>query len=147
MTRRAADAPPLGGARARGDPSPEYAVGAASAGAFRRRTSCCTGATGRRAANARTRWAGSSASTCRSARMPSVTLWVDGRREVELRFSVPAHVAARNGLATGVEARVSLLRDALHFMPYEPLERLPAPTGEPTRTRTGRAARIHIRQI
>jgi len=61
----------------------------------------------------------------------SVMLWVDGRREVELRFSVPAHVGARNGLATGVEARVSLLRDALHLMPYEPLERLPGPTGEP----------------
>jgi molybdate transport system ATP-binding protein len=56
----------------------------------------------------------------------SVTLWVNGRPDVELRFSVPTHVGARNGLATGVEARVSLLREALHFMPYEPLERLPA---------------------
>jgi molybdate transport system ATP-binding protein len=60
----------------------------------------------------------------------AVTLWVDGRRDLELRFSVPAHVGTRNGLATGVEARVSLLRDAVHFMPYEPLERLPASSEE-----------------
>lgn len=58
----------------------------------------------------------------------AVTLWVDGRPGVELRFSVPTHVAARNGLAQGVEARVSLLREALHFMPYAPLER---PQGAP----------------
>jgi molybdate transport system ATP-binding protein len=60
----------------------------------------------------------------------SVTLWVDGRQDVELRFAVPTHVAARNGLAKGVEARVSLLGGALHLMPYEPLERLPGPVGE-----------------
>jgi molybdate transport system ATP-binding protein len=60
----------------------------------------------------------------------SVTLWVGGRRDVELRFSVPTHVGTRNGLAAGVEARVSLLRDALHLMPYEPMERLPAGVGE-----------------
>jgi molybdate transport system ATP-binding protein len=56
----------------------------------------------------------------------AVTLWVDARRDLELRFSVPTHVGTRNGLATGVEARVSLLRDAVHVMPYAPLERLPA---------------------
>ncbi|HSD44031.1 MAG TPA: ABC transporter ATP-binding protein [Burkholderiales bacterium] len=62
----------------------------------------------------------------------AVTLWVNGRQDVELRFSVPTHVAARNGLAAGVEARVSLLREALHLMPYEPLERLPLPAGDPS---------------
>ena len=62
----------------------------------------------------------------------SVTLRVSGRPDVELRFSVPTHVAARNGLATGVEARVSLLREGVHLMPYEPLERLPAPGAEPS---------------
>jgi molybdate transport system ATP-binding protein len=60
----------------------------------------------------------------------SVTLWVNGRPDVELRFSVPTHVAARNDLATGVEARVSLLREGVHFMPYEALERLPAPASD-----------------
>jgi molybdate transport system ATP-binding protein len=62
----------------------------------------------------------------------SATLWVNGRQDVELRFSVPTHVAARNGLAAGVEARVSLLREGVHLMPYEPLERLPVPGTEPS---------------
>jgi molybdate transport system ATP-binding protein len=53
----------------------------------------------------------------------SVTLWVGGRREVELRFAVPVHVAARNGLAEGIEATVSLLQAGVHLMPYEPLDR------------------------
>jgi molybdate transport system ATP-binding protein len=61
----------------------------------------------------------------------AVTLWVDGRPEVELRFSVPTHVGTRNGLAKGVAARVSLLREALHFMPYAPLERLQGPSEGP----------------
>jgi molybdate transport system ATP-binding protein len=60
----------------------------------------------------------------------AVTLWVNGRSELELRFSVPAHVAARNGLAKGVEARVSLLREGLHLMPDTPLERLQGGAGE-----------------
>jgi molybdate transport system ATP-binding protein len=53
----------------------------------------------------------------------SVTLWVGGRREIELRFAVPAHVAARNRLAEGIEATVSLLQAGVHLMPYEPLDR------------------------
>jgi molybdate transport system ATP-binding protein len=61
----------------------------------------------------------------------AVTLWVNGRPELELRFSVPAHVATRNGLAKGVEARVSLLREGLHLMPYAPLERLQGEPGAP----------------
>jgi molybdate transport system ATP-binding protein len=61
----------------------------------------------------------------------AVTLWVNARPEVELRFSVPTHVGIRNGLAKGVEASVSLLRDALHFMPYAPLERVGGPPVEP----------------
>jgi hypothetical protein len=43
---------------------------------------------------------------------------------------VPTHVAARNELATGVEARVSLLKAGIHLMPYEPLERLPGPASD-----------------
>jgi molybdate transport system ATP-binding protein len=34
-----------------------------------------------------------------------------------LHFSVPTHVAQRNGLAPGARARVSLLADAIHAMP------------------------------
>ena len=61
----------------------------------------------------------------------AVTLWVNGRPDLELRFAVPTHVGRRNGLGKGVEARVSLLREALHFMPYAPLERLAGPVVEP----------------
>jgi molybdate transport system ATP-binding protein len=53
----------------------------------------------------------------------AVTLWIDGRQDAELRLSVPTHVANRNGLAKGVEIRVSLLTEGIHFMPDAP-ERL-----------------------
>jgi molybdate transport system ATP-binding protein len=53
----------------------------------------------------------------------SVVLWVDGRREVELRLAIPTHVASRNGLREGVEATVSLLQAGIHLMPYEFLDR------------------------
>jgi len=36
-----------------------------------------------------------------------------------IAFSVPTHVAHRNGLRVGVPAAVSLLRDAIHLMPGE----------------------------
>ncbi len=51
----------------------------------------------------------------------SVTLVASGAGEGWISFSVPLHVATRNGLAEGVEARVSLLADAIHLMPWEPL--------------------------
>jgi molybdate transport system ATP-binding protein len=53
----------------------------------------------------------------------AVTLWIDGRQDAELRLSVPTHVANRNGLAKGVEIRVSLLTEGIHVMPDAP-ERL-----------------------
>jgi molybdate transport system ATP-binding protein len=34
-----------------------------------------------------------------------------------LHFTVPAHVARRNGLAKGAPASVSLLADGIHLMP------------------------------
>jgi molybdate transport system ATP-binding protein len=34
-----------------------------------------------------------------------------------IHFSVPLHVAQRNGLAPGVEAAVSLLAEGIHLMP------------------------------
>jgi molybdate transport system ATP-binding protein len=36
--------------------------------------------------------------------------------EWPLNFSVPLHVARRNGIETGVEATVSLLADGIHIM-------------------------------
>ena len=53
----------------------------------------------------------------------AVTMRVDGRADVELQLSVSLHVASRNGLAQGEEIRVSLLRDGIHLMPFQPLDR------------------------
>jgi molybdate transport system ATP-binding protein len=39
-----------------------------------------------------------------------------------LQFSVPLHVARRNGLAPGVDAGVSLLAEGIHLMAPEPAE-------------------------
>jgi molybdate transport system ATP-binding protein len=43
----------------------------------------------------------------------------DGGGYDGITFSVPAHVARRNGLATGVAATISLLKEAIHLMPPE----------------------------
>jgi len=48
-----------------------------------------------------------------------ITLVADGLVEHPIHFSVPAHVARRNGLAVGVPARVSLLADGIHLMPKQ----------------------------
>jgi molybdate transport system ATP-binding protein len=45
-----------------------------------------------------------------------VSLAVRGDPERPISFSVPAHVARRNGLGAGVEAAVSLLAEGLHVM-------------------------------
>jgi molybdate transport system ATP-binding protein len=55
----------------------------------------------------------------------AVTMYVDGRADVELQLAIPLHVARRNGLGAGAEIKVSLLQDGIHLMPYEPLERRP----------------------
>ncbi len=47
-----------------------------------------------------------------------VTLLVDGT--VPLVFTVSAHAARRNGLAVGLEARVSLLAEGIHLMAKSP---------------------------
>lgn len=39
--------------------------------------------------------------------------------ETPLSFSVPAHVARRNRLEAGIRVKVSLLKDAIHLMPWE----------------------------
>jgi molybdate transport system ATP-binding protein len=44
-------------------------------------------------------------------------LLVDGMSDVTLSFSVPTHVARRNGLGPGARAAVSLLADGIHLMP------------------------------
>lgn len=46
-----------------------------------------------------------------------LTLRPDHAPALPLRFSVPLHVARRNGLAGGVEATVSLLAEGIHLMP------------------------------
>ncbi|MCK7502331.1 MAG: hypothetical protein MZW92_80030 [Comamonadaceae bacterium] len=46
-----------------------------------------------------------------------VSIDVDGDVDASLAFSVPAHAARRNGLAPGVEVRVSLLAEGIHLMP------------------------------
>ncbi len=53
----------------------------------------------------------------------AVTMHVDGRVDADLQVSIPLHVADRNGLALGTEIRVSLLRDGIHLMPFQPLDR------------------------
>jgi molybdate transport system ATP-binding protein len=49
----------------------------------------------------------------------SCVLAVDGRAELALAFSVPSHVAARNRLAVGERATVSLLASGIHLMPFD----------------------------
>lgn len=49
-----------------------------------------------------------------------VTLVLTDPAAHPLELSVPAHVAARNGLAPGVPMAVSLLAEAIHLMPWHP---------------------------
>lgn len=44
------------------------------------------------------------------------TLLLDGTHDIRLHFSLPVHVARRNGLAVGVAASVSLLADGIHLL-------------------------------
>ncbi len=50
-----------------------------------------------------------------------IRLVPDGGGE-PLAFSVPTHVAERNGIAPGAAARVSLLAASIHLMPWESLD-------------------------
>jgi len=49
-----------------------------------------------------------------------IRLVPDGGGE-PIAFSVPTHVAERNGIAPGAAARVTLLAESIHLMPWEPL--------------------------
>ena len=49
----------------------------------------------------------------------SVVLFVDGDPSCRITFSVPTHVASRNGVAQGESLAVSLLAEAIHLMPGE----------------------------
>jgi len=49
-----------------------------------------------------------------------IRLVPDGGAE-PLAFSVPTHVAERNDIAPGTAARVTLLAESIHLMPWEPL--------------------------
>jgi molybdate transport system ATP-binding protein len=46
-----------------------------------------------------------------------VTMRVEGPEDLPLHFTVPAHVARRNGVEPGVPASVSLLAEGIHMMP------------------------------
>jgi molybdate transport system ATP-binding protein len=48
-----------------------------------------------------------------------ITLYVDGDERTALGFSVPTHVARRNGVDTGEAIGVSLLADAIHVFPED----------------------------
>ena len=52
----------------------------------------------------------------------AVTMQLDGDAESELQLSIPLHVARRNGLAAGARIGVSLLREGIHLMPFQPLD-------------------------
>ena len=49
-----------------------------------------------------------------------IVLALDGDVRARISFSVPTHVARRNGIAVGEIARVSLLASGIHLMPAEP---------------------------
>ncbi len=46
-----------------------------------------------------------------------VTMRIEGSEDLPLHFSVPAHVARRNGVEPGIAATVSLLAEGIHLMP------------------------------
>jgi molybdate transport system ATP-binding protein len=51
----------------------------------------------------------------------SLDLQVDGAAGKTLYLSIPTHLARRNGIAIGQRARVSLLAEGIHLMPWEDL--------------------------
>jgi len=52
----------------------------------------------------------------RMGEMTAVSLRVVAGERTDLVFTLPTHVAARNGVAPGETARVSLLADGIHLM-------------------------------
>ena len=50
----------------------------------------------------------------------SITLALRDFPTITLQFSVPSHVAQRNGLAHRIDIGVSLLKDSIHMMPLQP---------------------------
>ncbi|HSE76791.1 MAG TPA: ABC transporter ATP-binding protein [Alphaproteobacteria bacterium] len=55
----------------------------------------------------------------RLGEMTAVTQFVDGNGATKLAFSIPSHVADRNGIAPGAGITVSLLSEAIHLMSRE----------------------------
>ena len=64
--------------------------------------------------------AGSVQDCLRLGPFTQIRLVPDGGGE-PLAFSVPTHVAERNDIAPGAAARVTLLAESIHLMPWEPL--------------------------
>ena len=53
----------------------------------------------------------------RLGEMTAIALSVVAGERSDLYFSVPTHVAQRNGVEPGARANVSLLADGIHLMP------------------------------
>lgn len=65
--------------------------------------------------------AGSVQDCLRLGPFTQIRLVPDGGGE-PIAFSVPTHVAERNGIAPGAAARVTLLAGSIHLMPWESLD-------------------------
>ena len=52
----------------------------------------------------------------------AVVQFVGGDSEFKIAFSLPSHVADRNGIASGAEVTVSLLSETIHLMPADPVK-------------------------
>ena len=75
---------------------------------------------GPRAARRRTPFQAAVQDCLRLGPFTQIRLVPDGGGE-PIAFSVPTHVAERNGIAPGATARVTLLAESIHLMPWEPL--------------------------
>lgn len=69
----------------------------------------------------KTRWQ-ERAEILRRGQCTSIVRRVGDRDDSPLSFSVPTHVAERNHRTIGDRATVSLLRAALHHMPWDGLD-------------------------
>jgi hypothetical protein len=90
------------------------------AGRYQRRAWSCIGWTGLQNA-----LDGIVANCVSLGQSTSLDLQVDGAAGKSLYLSIPTHLARRNGIAIGQRARVSLLVEGIHLMPWEDLREHP----------------------
>ncbi len=55
--------------------------------------------------------------------LANLLIEVDPKLKINIAINVPIHVARRNQLSVNEEVGISLLREAIHLMPYQPLRR------------------------